>query len=135
MAPKKKRVKMVKCKPCAKEFNPQTELTPEKTWNVFSPMPDKKGRITITQMATFRCPDCGKILRGSLGSRKADVPEGYRTHKQIVTDSITSGEKFNLDELAEEMGVQIENLTKVIQTLIKKGEAKGQLKGSDFIPN
>ena len=80
-------------------------------------------------------PSCGKILRGSLGSKKADVPEGYRTHKQMVSETVASGEKFNLDELADEMGVKIENLTKVILALIKKGEAKGQVKGSEFIPN
>ncbi|MHA1910715.1 MAG: hypothetical protein ACTSYA_03375 [Candidatus Kariarchaeaceae archaeon] len=126
---------MVKCKNCEKEYNPHTELKAEKTWNVFSPMPDKQGRITITQMATFRCPDCGKVLRGSLGSQKADVPEGYRTHKQMVSDAVDAKEKFNLVELADEMGVKLENLTKVILALIKKGEAKGQLKGNDFIPN
>jgi transcription initiation factor IIE alpha subunit len=98
-------------------------------------MPDKKGRITITQMATFRCPSCGKVLRGSLGSQKADVPEGYRTHKEMVSDVVESNEKFNLVELADEMGVKLENLTKVIQALIKKGVAKGKLTGNDFIPN
>lgn len=30
---------------------------PERTWTVVSPIPDSKGRVTVTVMGSFRCPN------------------------------------------------------------------------------
>jgi hypothetical protein len=32
---------------------------PDKTWNLVSPIPDERGRITITVMGSFTCKKCG----------------------------------------------------------------------------
>ena len=39
---------------------------PVKTWTLVSPMPDKYGRITITVMGSFVCPNCGYKWRTSI---------------------------------------------------------------------
>ena len=49
---------MVKCPLCGAEVK-----NPEKTWQLVSPIPDAEGRVTITVMGSFRCPNCGHKWR------------------------------------------------------------------------
>jgi predicted RNA-binding Zn-ribbon protein involved in translation (DUF1610 family) len=48
---------------------------PEKTWHLVSPIPDKYGRITITIMASFRCPSCGHTWRAPIQKMKVGGEE------------------------------------------------------------
>ena len=43
---------------------------PAKTWQLVSPLPDAEGRITITVMALFVCPNCGFKWRAALSKMK-----------------------------------------------------------------
>ncbi len=43
---------------------------PVKTWTLVSPMPDKYGRITITVMGSFVCPNCGHKWRAVIKKLK-----------------------------------------------------------------
>ncbi len=61
---------------------------PIKTWTLVSPIPDKKGRITITVMGLFKCPSCGYTWRAVLKKIKSDVgepeEEGEREPGEII---------------------------------------------------
>ncbi len=48
---------------------------PIKTWTLVSPIPDKKGRITITIMGLFKCPKCGYSWRAVIKKIKSEVGE------------------------------------------------------------
>ncbi|HIQ03397.1 MAG TPA: chromatin protein Cren7 [Desulfurococcales archaeon] len=43
---------------------------PYKTWQLYSPLPDSKGRITITIMGMFQCHNCGHKWRGVVSKIK-----------------------------------------------------------------
>ncbi len=43
---------------------------PVKTWQLVSPFPDSKGRITITVMGSFECPNCGYRWRAVISKLK-----------------------------------------------------------------
>ncbi len=43
---------------------------PDTTWTLVSPLPDKYGRITITIMGSFTCPNCGYKWRAVLKKLK-----------------------------------------------------------------
>ncbi len=45
-------------------------LKPDKTWQVISPLPDARGRITITVMGSYRCPNCGRSWRATISKIK-----------------------------------------------------------------
>ncbi len=60
---------MVKCPRCG------YDVSPTKTWQLVSPMPDAEGRITITVMGSFNCPNCGYRWRGRVSTVKVG-PEG-----------------------------------------------------------
>ena len=54
---------------------------PEKTWQLTAPMPDRYGRITVTVMGIFVCPNCGYRWRGvvsklKIGSGGVEVESG-----------------------------------------------------------
>lgn len=44
---------------------------PIKVWQLASPFPDSKGRITITVMGVFECKNCGYKWRGVVSKVKA----------------------------------------------------------------
>lgn len=47
-----------------------TVVEPSKTWQLVSPIPDSQGRITITIMGTFQCPNCGHRWKGVVSKMK-----------------------------------------------------------------
>ncbi len=48
---------------------------PEKTWQLTAPIPDRKGRITVTIMGIFVCPNCGHRWRGVVSKIKVGGEE------------------------------------------------------------
>jgi len=48
---------------------------PVKTWTLVSPFPDKYGRITVTVMGSFRCPNCGYSWRSVIKKLKTGGDE------------------------------------------------------------
>ncbi len=63
--PKKKKKDPFVCPKCGTRVQ-----EPKKTWQLVSPMPDSKGRITITVMGSFECPNCGHKWRGVVSKIK-----------------------------------------------------------------
>lgn len=73
-----------------------TRTEPVKTWQLVSPFPDSKGRITITVMGSFVCPNCGYKWRAVIskikvggneveveaGAKKAAIKEEKPTEKR-----------------------------------------------------
>ncbi|MEB3780082.1 MAG: CpXC domain-containing protein [Desulfurococcales archaeon] len=62
---------------------------PTKTWTLVSPIPDKKGRITVTVMGSFTCPNCGYSWRAVVskiktGGEEVESEEGPREPGQII---------------------------------------------------
>jgi len=52
-----------------------TRTEPSRTWQLVSPFPDAKGRITITVMGSFVCPECGHRWRAVVSKIKAGGSE------------------------------------------------------------
>ncbi len=78
---------------------------PVKTWNLVSPLPDAKGRITVTVMASFQCPNCGYKWKGVLskikvGGKEIEVEAG-KAQKKIV-DETAEEERKEVIELSLE---------------------------------
>ncbi len=79
---------MVKCPKC------YSEVKPEKTWQLISPLPDSEGRITITVMGSFSCGNCGYRWRGVVskiktGGDEVEV-EGGSSKKVLKSDKSRS---------------------------------------------
>ncbi|AFZ70033.1 Chromatin protein Cren7 [Caldisphaera lagunensis DSM 15908] len=49
---------------------------PDKTWTVVSPIPDKYGRVSITIMGSFKCPNCGHSWKAVIKKMKSEGGEG-----------------------------------------------------------
>jgi C4-type Zn-finger protein len=78
-----------------------TDIEIVKTWTLYSPFPDRKGRITVTLMGVVVCKKCGykwktvisKIKVGGEENTSEESEEEPRRGKEIVLD---------LDEIDEE---------------------------------
>jgi len=62
---------------------------PLKTWTLVSPFPDRKGRITVTVMGSFRCPNCGYSWRAVVKKIKTEAAppqeeQGEREEGEII---------------------------------------------------
>ncbi len=57
--------KTFQCPKCGTVVN-----EPKKTWQLTAPLPDKRGRITVTIMGLFECPSCGYKWRGVVSKVK-----------------------------------------------------------------
>ncbi|AEE94213.1 hypothetical protein [Acidianus hospitalis] len=64
--PKRKQKEIDICPNCGTKVD-----KPVKTWNLVSPLPDAEGRITITVMGSYVCPNCGYKWRGVVSKIKA----------------------------------------------------------------
>ena len=119
---KKRKVKHVVCKSkngCGYSFDPTT-VKPNKTWNMVAPMPDKDGNVTISIMATWKCPRCTKTIRGTAGKTKGEIPA--KSKKQILIEKLEGNEKIHLADIAKELGYKVENVMKMINLYIKTGK-------------
>ncbi|MHA1217946.1 MAG: hypothetical protein ACTSSN_05305 [Candidatus Heimdallarchaeaceae archaeon] len=124
--------KLIKCKNCGEEWLP-TDVPTKKEWNIVSPMPDKQGNVTITRMATWDCPNCGKNRTGAKAKTKGEFKE-EETPKYKIEHAISSEEKFNIADLADEIGFDVESIKKIIPMYLKKNKIKGKIDGDFFIP-
>jgi len=125
------KTKMIKCK-CGETWLP-TDVPTNKEWTKVAPMPDKHGNVTIIVMATWTCPKCGKSKMGAKGKTKGEVKE-EDTKKYKIEHALKSGEKQDLEKLAEEIGVSVDSLEKIIPMYVKKLGIKGKLQDKYFIP-
>ena len=125
------KMKPIKCK-CGNTWMPH-EVPTNKEWNMISPMPDKDGNVTITIMATWTCPKCGKSKTGAKGKTKGEFKE-EDTPKYKIETAITSGKEFSISKLADDTGFDIENIKKIIPMYMKKKNIKGKIQGDKFIP-
>ena len=96
-------------------------------------MPDKDGNVTITRMASWTCPKCGKSKTGAKGKTKGEFKE-EDTPKYKIEFAISSGKEFSISELAEGTGFDIDNIKKIIPMYLKKKNLKGKIDGDQFIP-
>ena len=88
-----------------------TRTEPKKTWQLVSPFPDSKGRITITIMGSFECPNCGYKWRAVISKIKVGGEEVEVGGKKL--EAKTGGEEekregpvfeIDIDDLDEEEG-------------------------------
>jgi len=73
-----------------------THTEPKKTWQLTSPFPDSKGRITITIMGSFECPKCGHKWRAVVSKIKVggDSVEVEASGKKAgIQDSKTAAKR------------------------------------------
>ncbi|MHA1197921.1 MAG: hypothetical protein ACTSQF_00995 [Candidatus Heimdallarchaeaceae archaeon] len=125
------KIKLIKCK-CGNTWEP-LDVPTNKEWNFVSPMPDKQGNVTITRMASWSCPECGKSKTGAKGKTKGEFKE-ENTPKYKIEHAITSGKQFKLADLAESTGFDIDNIRKIIPMYMKKQNIKGEIKDDIFFP-
>jgi predicted RNA-binding Zn-ribbon protein involved in translation (DUF1610 family) len=94
---------------------------PLKTWQLVSPMPDSKGRVTITVMGSFQCPNCGHKWRAvvsklKVGGGEVEMEVGKKRKKmRDENEQKEEGEVIELDideidiseeEIDEALGVR-----------------------------
>ncbi|MHA1616568.1 MAG: DeoR family transcriptional regulator [Candidatus Njordarchaeales archaeon] len=129
----RKRQKVIKCSMCGHKWFPN-EVEPIKTWHLVSPLPDKQGRITITVMAVWECPNCGNKVRGVFGKTKVgdEKFKGENRTKKLI-ERLLEKETTNLKELAKEFRTSPETIRMAVEYLIKKGIVKGRINGDTFI--
>ncbi len=123
--------KKLKCKNCGNtEFG-----QPVKTWQMYSPLPDSQGNITITIMGSFECT-CGKKVRGAVKKIKTDQTAGgtYAKKEKLFETLSNATDTINLKELSSTLDIEISTLKKVVEVYIKKGKVKGQVSADSFIP-
>lgn len=130
--PKKPKVKAIVCKGkkgCGYTFMP-TDVPTNKQWNMVSPMPDKDGNVTITIMATWTCPQCGKSITGAFAKTKGEMDGESKKDKLI--NALKSGNPVNLADFAKTIGYKPENVEKMANLFIKKGLVKGKVENGIF---
>ena len=82
---------------------------PVKTWQLVSPFPDSKGRITITVMGSFVCPNCGYRWRAvisklKVGGESVEIEAGgsKQAVAQTGSEEKREGAVFEIDIDEEE---------------------------------
>ena len=132
--PKKDKTTVVcKNKNCGHVFS-KLEVSPTKTWNLVSPLPDKKGRLTITIMGTYPCPHCGR-RNISVVSKFKDVEEGEKkkSKQEQLMEFLESEDRVILAEIALELGFSEVTVRKAVETLIRQGRVHGRIEDDTFI--
>ncbi len=74
---------------------------PQRTWTLVSPIPDKKGRITVTIMAAFRCPACGASWNAPIEKIKTGGDEGGEEREERRPGQVIEIDLSELRELEE----------------------------------
>lgn len=60
-------------------------VQPSKTWQLVAPLPDSKGRITITIMGSFECQNCGHKWKGIVTKMKVGDEVEIEGAKKSIT--------------------------------------------------
>ncbi len=72
---------------------------PERTWTVVSPIPDSKGRVTITIMGSFRCPNGhtwkAVIKKFKSGGEEEEEGGGEREPGEVITLDLSDIQDFD----------------------------------------
>lgn len=71
---------------------------PLRTWTLVSPIPDKEGRVTVTIMGSFMCPECGKTWNAVIQKLKTGGGVGEKTEERIEEAQVI---EINVDEIKE----------------------------------
>lgn len=131
--PKKDKTTIIcKNKSCERTFS-KLEVSPTKTWNLVSPLPDKEGRLTITIMGTYPCPNCGRS-NTSVVSKFKDVEEGEKKSKrEQLIELLESEDQVILAEIALKFGFSEVTVKKAVESLIKQGRIHGRIEDHTFI--
>ncbi|ABM80762.1 hypothetical protein [Hyperthermus butylicus] len=84
-----------------------TRTEPAKTWQLVSPFPDSRGRITITVMGSFVCPNCGHRWRAvvskiKVGGDQVEVETGSGAKARLA------GEKEKEERRGEVIEIDID---------------------------
>ncbi len=118
MARKKKKDPFV-CPKCGTRVE-----EPLKTWQLVSPMPDSKGRVTITVMGSFQCPNCGHKWRGvvsklKVGGDEVEMEVGNKKkkmggEKKEETQESSEGEVIELD--LDEIDISDEEIEEALKS-------------------
>lgn len=83
-----------------------SETQPSKMWHLTSPIPDSEGRVVITIMGSFKCPNCGHSWRGRVNVLRVggghDVEFGSeggqsRRYKESRTSKREGGKVIEVD--------------------------------------
>ena len=68
--------------------------SPVKTWQLVAPLPDSRGRITVTVMGMFECPNCGYKWRGVVTKLKVGAESvEMEGRKSVAVETKESGER------------------------------------------
>lgn len=86
------RQKKILCPVCGAEIE-----EPKKTWQLVAPIPDRKGRITITIMGSFKCPKCGHKWRGVVSKIKVGTSSVEVGGKEIKEEEKRPPKVIELD--------------------------------------
>jgi len=133
MPRKKKKHKLITCPSCGYSFAP-TQIEPIKTWHLVSPMPDKQGRITVTIMAVWECPQCGRKIRGTISKIKIGEDSERKVDRtQMLIDELTRHERISLYDLSQKFKFGIDTIRMAVKYLIEKGLVKGRVENDVFI--
>ncbi len=130
---KKGKKKRITCKKCGCIINP-IENPPSKTWQLISPMPDKEGRVTLTIMGSFKCPDCGAAVRAAMKKIKGDeIGSGQSKRESLIQAVKLIQDPTPIDQI-EIAGVSPTAVGKAIETLINQGHLNGKVESGIYHP-
>ncbi len=84
---------------------------PERTWTLVSPIPDREGRVTITVMGAFRCPN-GHTWKAVIKKFKSDEgvggggqqEQGEQEPGETITLDLSDIQNFNEEPPPDEEG-------------------------------
>ena len=128
-----KRKKKISCKKCGTELDPAV-TPPLKTWQLVSPMPDKEGRVTLTIMGSFRCPECNASVRAALKKIKGDEMGSGTSKKELLIQAVKLIEKPTPIDQIEIQGISSQAVGKAIEMLITQKNLNGKVKEGKFYP-
>ena len=89
---------------------------PEKTWQLISPLPDAYGRITITVMGSFVCPNghkwkaviskikagsSGVEIEGKKGTKKIEMEKKEEDRGEVIELDLSEIDKEDLEDEEE----------------------------------
>lgn len=130
---KKTKNKKISCKKCGYIINP-TETPPIKTWQLISPMPDKEGRVTLTIMGSFRCPDCDSSIRAAMKKIRGDEIGSGKSKKELLIQAVNLVKEPTPIEQIEIAGISAASVGKAIKMLIDQGDIEGRVEDETFYP-
>ena len=128
-----KRKKNITCKKCGTIINP-IETPPLKTWQLVSPMPDKEGRVTLTIMGSFRCPECNASVRTSIKKIKGDEMGSGTSKKELLIQAVKLIKEPTPIEKIEIAGISSKAVGRAIEMLITQKNINGKVIDDIFHP-